>query len=298
MRIKILSFIYSRKNNRFLLLKNNGEDPIHGGEKWFTVTGSVEKEDKSLEDAVARKMLEEIDIAPIKIINLNTKSEYYSNYDKEQCEEHNFLSIINSDKVILDGIEHIDFLWCDIDEYIEKLWWDDNKESLKKKLETEINNLNITKENIDIQYLPYGSYVEVYILNENKEFIVVFSALKDHFCKVLGGGLEKDETFEKAAIREAKEEVNADIEIIGISKYPLEYEISKESLFNNYFKSRGGKGKIVIAKLLSSPENIKIQEEEISGYKWIKKEETEKCLTLQNQIESARKIFEEFKELF
>jgi 8-oxo-dGTP pyrophosphatase MutT (NUDIX family) len=145
---------------------------------------------------------------------------------------------------------------------------------------------------------PYGSYVEVYILNENKEFVIVFSALKDHFCKVLGGGVEKDETFEEAAIREAKEEVNADIEIIGISKHPLEYEISKESLFNNYFKTRGCRGKIVIAKLISSPENIKIQEEEISGYKWIKKEEIEKYLTLQNQIESARKIFEEFKDYF
>jgi 8-oxo-dGTP pyrophosphatase MutT (NUDIX family) len=114
MRTKILSFIYSRKNKKFLLLKNNGEDPIHGGEKWFTVTGSVEKEDKSLEDAVAREMLEEIDIAPIKIINLNTKSEYYSNYDKEQCEEHNFLSIITH-KVFL-MIENIVF-FGGIDEY-------------------------------------------------------------------------------------------------------------------------------------------------------------------------------------
>ena len=113
-----------------------------------------------------------------------------------------------------------------------------------------------------------------------------------------GDVFDFENKVEDLLIREAKEEVNADIEIIGISKHPLEYEISKESLFNNYFKTRGGRGKIVIAKLISSPENIKIQEEEISGYKWIKKEEIEKYLTLQNQIESARKIFEEFKDYF
>ncbi len=296
MRTKILSFIYSRKNNKWLLLKNNPKK-IRGLERWFTVTGTIEK-NENIEQTVARELLEEINLAPIKIINLDSINKYLSKFDDEKCLEHNFLSIVNSDKIELEVIEHVDYLWCDIDEFIEKLWWYDNKNKLKEQLLFEINNLNITKENIDMKYLPYGSYVEVYILNENKEFIIVFSALKDHFCKVLGGGVEKGETFEEAAIREAKEEVNADIEIIGISKYPLEYDISKESLFNNYLKNRGGKGKIVVAKLISSPENIKIQEEEISGYKWIKKEEIERYLTLQNQIDSAKKIFDEFKDYF
>lgn len=296
MKTKILSFIYSRKNNKWLLLKNNPKK-IRGLERWFTVTGTIEK-NENIEQTVARELLEEINLAPIKIINLDSINKYLSKFDDEKCLEHNFLSIVNSDKIELEVIEHVDYLWCDIDEFIEKLWWYDNKNKLKEQLLFEINNLNITKENIDMKYLPYGSYVEVYILNENKEFIIVFSALKDHFCKVLGGGVEKGETFEEAAIREAKEEVNADIEIIGISKYPLEYDISKESLFNNYLKNRGGKGKIVVAKLISSPENIKIQEEEISGYKWIKKEEIERYLTLQNQIDSAKKIFDEFKDYF
>lgn len=298
MRTKVLSFIYSRKNNKWLLLKNNGEDPIHGGEKWFTVTGSVEPEDKTLEDAVARELLEEINLAPIKIINLNTKSEYYSEYDKEDCLEHNFLSIVNSDKVVLDTIENTDYLWADLDEYIEKIWWLEDKEELKKQLEKEIDNLNITKENIDVTYLPYGKVVEVYVLNENKEFVIVFSALKDRFCKVLSGGVEKGESFEEAAIREAKEEIGADIEILAISKYPCDFEISKKSLFNNYFKSRGGRGKIIISKIISPIENIKIQEEEISGYKWIRKEEIKKYFSLQEQIDSAEKIFEEFKDYF
>jgi len=298
MRTKILSFVFSRKNKKWLLLKNKPIDPIHNRNVWAVISDSVKKEDCILEDTVARKILKELNLSPIKITNLNKSCKYYSKFDKKECTKHYFLSIVNSDKIELKKTEHIDYLWCDIDEFINKLYWKEDKDELKEQLFSEINNLNITANNIDTQYLPYGSYVEVYILNENKEFAVVFSALKGYFCKVLGGGVEKGETFEDAAIREAKEELNADIKIIGTSKYPLEYEISKESIFNNYFKTRGGKGKIVIAKLISSPKNIKIQEEEISGYKWIRKEEIEKYLSLQDQIKSARKIFDEFNELF
>jgi 8-oxo-dGTP pyrophosphatase MutT (NUDIX family) len=298
MRTKILSFIYSRKNNKWLLLKNNGADPVHGGEKWFTVTGSVEPEDKSLENVVARELLEEINLAPIKIINLNTKSEYYCEYDKENCLEHNFLSVVNSDKIVLDTIENTDFLWVDIEEYIEKIWWLEDKKELKEQLEKEIANLNITAENIDNTYLPYGSYVEVYILNENKEFIVVFSALKDNFCKVLSGGVEKEESFEEAAIREAKEEVNADIKIIGVSKHSFEYEIPAEKILENHFKSRGGKGKSVVAILEPPFQHLKIQASEISGYKWINKNQIYNNLETLDQWIQAEKVFKEFSDYF
>jgi len=296
MRIKILSFVYSRKNNKWLLLRNN-PIKLRGFERWFTVTGTIE-ENEDIKQTVARELLEEINLAPIEIINLNTTNKYLSKFDDKECLEYNFLSIVNSDKIELDKKEHIDYLWVDFEEFIEKLWWYEDKTKLKEQLLSEINNLNITAENIDATYLPYGKVVEVYVLNENKEFVIVFSALKDRFCKVLSGGVEKGESFEEAAIREVKEEIGADIEILAISKYPCDFEISKESLFNNFFKSRGGKGKIIISKIVSPPENIKIQEEEISGYKWIRKEEIRKYFSLQDQITSAEKIFEEFKDYF
>lgn len=296
MRTKILSFIYSRKNNKFLLLKNN-PIKLRGLERWFTVTGTIE-ENENLEQTVARELIEKINQAPIKIINLNTTNKYLSKFDDEECVEYNFLSIVNSDKVELDEKEHIDYLWVNFEEFIEKLWWSEDKESLKEQLEKEIKNLNITAENIDTTYLPHGSYVEVYILNENKEFVVVFSALKGNFCKVLGGGVEKGESFEEAAIREAKEELNADIKIIGVSKHPLEWDMPKASLFEHYLKSGGGRGKSIIAKLEPSFQNLKMQTSEISGYKWINKDQIYNNLETLDQWVQAEKIFKEFKEFF
>ena len=39
------------RRKKFLLLRNNPKDPSHGGDYWFTVTGSVEA-DESIENAV------------------------------------------------------------------------------------------------------------------------------------------------------------------------------------------------------------------------------------------------------
>ena len=50
---KILAFICD--GEKFLLLRNNSRDLTHGGDYWFTVTGSVES-DESIEDAVKREV--------------------------------------------------------------------------------------------------------------------------------------------------------------------------------------------------------------------------------------------------
>jgi NAD+ diphosphatase len=130
MRLKILSFITYK--NKFLLLRNN-PDPVHGPSKWFTVTGSVE-EGENLEDAVAREIKEETNLDILKAIPLNTFSEYYSNFDKEMCKEHNFVSIAKDDNVALDNIEQIEYEWVSIDEYIDRIWWNEDKVKLKKDI--------------------------------------------------------------------------------------------------------------------------------------------------------------------
>jgi NADH pyrophosphatase NudC (nudix superfamily) len=51
---KILVFVCKRE--KFLLLRNNSQDPSHGGDYWFTVTGSVEK-NEGKEEAIKREVL-------------------------------------------------------------------------------------------------------------------------------------------------------------------------------------------------------------------------------------------------
>ena len=141
---------------------------------------------------------------------------------------------------------------------------------------------------VEKNYLPMSTknetIVEIYILNENKEFIIVFSGPKEEFCKVLTGVVKKEETFEEAAIREAKEELDINIEIIAISKQVYDSDI--------------GNGKSIIAKLNPSHQHLKMQTEEISGYKWIRKEKIYQHIGKLDQLVQAEKIFKEFRELF
>ena len=57
---KILTFIV--KDDKFLLLKGSDEDPQFHESFWYVVTGSVENEDKCLEDTVRRELKEETNL--------------------------------------------------------------------------------------------------------------------------------------------------------------------------------------------------------------------------------------------
>ena len=48
---KILVLVHN--GEKFLLLRNNSEDLAHGGDYWFTVTGSIETNEYP-EDAIRR----------------------------------------------------------------------------------------------------------------------------------------------------------------------------------------------------------------------------------------------------
>lgn len=129
-----------------------------------------------------------------------------------------------------------------------------------------------------------NNLVEVYILNENKEFIIVFSAEDDNICSVLSGKVKEEEVPEDAAKRMAKEELAAKIKIIGISKNTFEYGI--------------GKGKSIVAVLDPPYQHLKIQGKDISGYKWINKDQIYNYLETLDQWLQAEKIFKEFSDYF
>lgn len=135
MRQKILTIIYNPKINKFLLLKMQ-KHPYHsptGG--WFTVTGGVKSNEDPL-NAVIRELKEETGLNAIKIFNLNWGSTY--NWKGKEFIEANYLSFVNETEITLNE-EHSDYKWLDLDDFIKKIDWYDNKELLKKVLIRGIN---------------------------------------------------------------------------------------------------------------------------------------------------------------
>lgn len=141
---KILAFIFD--GEKFLLLRNNSKDPSHGGDYWFTVTGSVE-EDESIEYTVRREVKEETSLDVSEIFDLNWGSIY--SWSGKDHSENNFLAFVKKEEVILNE-EHADFEWLNLDDFVRKINWDLNKEELKKVLQKAIKReLFFKEEKID-----------------------------------------------------------------------------------------------------------------------------------------------------
>ena len=124
---KILSFII--KDNKLLLLLGSENDPQFHDSFWYVVTGGVEKQDKNLYNTVKREIKEETNLDTIKIIDLNLTYKYKSL--NKDCNEHVFISYVSDNEIILNE-ENLDYKWCTLDEFIEKIKWYYDKKELNK----------------------------------------------------------------------------------------------------------------------------------------------------------------------
>ena len=123
---KILTFIVN-ENNQLLLLKGSKNDPQFHQSFWYVVTGSCEKEDIDKTQTVIREVKEETNLDVIETIYLN-KTFLYESLDKN-CIEYVYLSKVNNSNIILNE-EHIDYKWCNFDEFIKLIHWFEDKENL------------------------------------------------------------------------------------------------------------------------------------------------------------------------
>lgn len=133
---KIFTLIVNNKKELLLLL-GSPNDPQYKKSFWYTVTGGYEKEDKNLENTVKREVKEETNLDVTKIIPLNIIFRYKSL--GKDCEEYVYVSFVDTDDDIILNEENIDYEWCNIDEFINKIMWDDSKEELKKMVEKTVN---------------------------------------------------------------------------------------------------------------------------------------------------------------
>lgn len=133
---KILSFIVN-DDKKFLLLKGSPSDPQFKKSFWYVVTGGCEKEDSTKKDTVIREIEEETGISELdNIIYLNWIFKY--NSLGEKCTEYAYITFVKNTKVKLNK-ENIDYKWCDLDEFIDQIYWFGDKKQLRKVLELAIN---------------------------------------------------------------------------------------------------------------------------------------------------------------
>jgi len=128
MQRKILTFVVRKEK---LLALYSEPHPKHGKGGWFVVTGGVEN-NETHEEAVARELMEETGLIAKEIIPLNWGSVY--TWWNDLCEEYNFISFVDSTTIILNE-EHSKYEWLDINDFIERIKWDDDKKILKVVLE-------------------------------------------------------------------------------------------------------------------------------------------------------------------
>ena len=122
---KILAFICD--GERFLLLRNNPKDPSHGGDYWFTVTGTVEV-NESLEDAINREVKEETGLD----IKLGDFFEVYSGSDDPRVNAILLLYIAEiSGGVLQAGDDAEEVRFFSFDNLPEKIAFESHIQALK-----------------------------------------------------------------------------------------------------------------------------------------------------------------------
>lgn len=127
---KILSFVVN-KDNKLLLLKGSDNDPQFHKSFWYVVTGGVEDIDSNIIDTVKREVLEETNLKVKEVLELD----WILNYESlgNNCFEYVFISYVDEDNIKLNE-ESIDYCWCSLDEFINKVHWFYEKKELRKVL--------------------------------------------------------------------------------------------------------------------------------------------------------------------
>lgn len=146
--------------------------------------------------------------------------------------------------------------------------------------------------------LGYKQKSAAIIINENKEFLLVqLQTYTEGYWNFSGGGIDEGETKEQALKRELKEELGTDkFEILEESKVKNQYDWPDFVVAKRLRKEgKTYKGQIMnqfIAKFTGKDSNIKLQEEEIRKYKWVKHEDMQEHLIFPYQWENFKAVIE------
>lgn len=138
-----------------------------------------------------------------------------------------------------------------------------------------------------------------YIINKNRVLLIQHKKL-DLWLPV-GGHIEKDETPDDALLREIKEEIGIDVEILNYINFPIEGNTKKNlsSPFYVNVHSVGDHDHCCFYYLCRAinPEKLKINKE-LKNFGWFSKEELEQKyipLDVRNQCLKAIELFKKLE---
>jgi len=133
---KVMVFIARPEGGHYeWLARRNTPHLEHGGDRWYVVTGNVES-GEPLETAAIREVQEETGINSHTIlIKLPIIHSYISNQDRHtEIQEQAFLLVTNYNQAIRLNEESTDYLWLQLDKFIDKIWWPKDRQKLKNVL--------------------------------------------------------------------------------------------------------------------------------------------------------------------
>ncbi len=99
--------------------------------------GGKEDYDCSLEDTVIREVKEETNLDVKKTIFLNWIFKYKSL--GAMCKEYVYISYVEDGSIILNE-ESIDYRWCNVEDFIDLIEWEGDKEELRNVIECALDD--------------------------------------------------------------------------------------------------------------------------------------------------------------
>lgn len=139
---KVMVFIARPKGDGYeWLTRHNAPHPDHGGARWYIVTGNVEP-GESQEQAATREAAEETGISDAqKIVRLPLVSTYHSDkHPGVEYEEQAYLLLTDHSGPIVLNEESDDSQWLSIDDFVAKIWWTEDRQTLKTLLSDALAN--------------------------------------------------------------------------------------------------------------------------------------------------------------
>jgi 8-oxo-dGTP pyrophosphatase MutT (NUDIX family) len=145
--------------------------------------------------------------------------------------------------------------------------------------------------------MEYRQSVSAFILNENKQFLLVLENGVKPYWKLPSGGIEDFEDEVLALQREIKEELNIFIDILDKSSHIRKYDwpdyITNLDTRKKYI---GQEKRVFVVKI---KKNQKLQKNhEILDYKWVCKNTFEKYISVRKQLIFLKKVISEKKDFF